>query len=683
MSRIKRCSPPKAKKQTHTHRLFGDLRKDPYFWMKNRDHKDVLKHIKNENKYFDCEMKSTKKLQSKLFKEMKKRIPSQESSVPYKDGSYYYWIQYKNRKEYPIYCRRKVRSSQVEVLLDVNQMAQKNKYYDVGSISLSFSQKIMAFCVDSVGRRFYTIYFKNLETHQIFSQKIKNVTTDFVWGNDDDTLFYVQQDPQTLRDDKVYRYSLKTKKSELIFQEKDSTFNVGLYKTLSDKYIFIQSSSTLTTESRFIRADQPQDSFKIFQKRKRGHKYFVMDGEDRFYILTNSKGSQNYRLDESSLLKHSFKFWKNVLPYQSSLYIEDFEVFEKWIVLEVRKKGLSQILFLNRKNHRTRFLPLKGESYVVGLGTNAEYKTEKFRFLYESMNELSCTYEYHVLRQTKKLLKRRKLAVSFNSQKYVCLRRMVRVRDGSLVPISLLYRKDKFKKGSNPLYQYGYGSYGHCLEPSFYTNIFSLVDRGFVFVLTHVRGGAEMGKHWYEDGKLLKKKNTFYDFIDCSDDLIQKKWVHPQKLYAGGGSAGGLLMGSILNLRPKLYKAIIAHVPFVDVVTTMLDSSVPLTTGEYDEWGNPQNRKFYRYIKSYSPYDNIEKKEYPFVWVTTGYHDSQVQYWEPLKWVARLREHQQASNPILLHVDTESGHSGTTGRYKRLHQLAQEYAFILSLNENS
>ena len=672
---------PKPKKIPKTLKSHGDIRKDPYYWMNQRDHKDVLAHLKKEAQYFDAVTQLFKKQQKNLFQEIKKRIPGKDSSAPYRMKNHLYWIQYKEGQEYPIFCRRKYHHKESkqpkEILLDVNQLAKGHSYYDVSGTALSFSKNILAFSVDCVGRRFYTIYFKDLKSGRILSHSIPNTTGGVVWANDNQTLFYTKQDQQTLRAYQVFRYDLKSQKSELVFEELDVAFSVGVYKTLSTKHIFIQSSSTLTTECRFVLANEPKKAFQLFHKRKKGHRYFVDDGKTCFYILTNSNDCKNYRLDKASMNQYQLKHWKPFIPYDPSIYIEDFEVFSDWIAIEIRKNGVTEILLMDRKKKKVSVLPVKGECRSVSLGINAEYKTNVIRFHYESMNQPEVIYDYSISKKEKKLIKRKKLAIKFFPKQYVSERKMAIARDGSQVPISILYKKDQFQKAKNPLYLYGYGAYGLSMDPFFSTSIYSLVDRGFVFAIAHIRGGAEMGKHWYESGKLLKKKNTFYDFIDCSDYLIQEGYVHPKKLYAGGGSAGGLLMGSVLNLRPELYKGIVAHVPFVDALTTMQDKTIPLTTQEYDEWGNPNQKSFYRYIQSYSPYDNIQKNQFPELLVTAGYHDSQVQYWEPMKWVAKLRDHQKGKSKILLYMDQDSGHSGVTGRFKRLKLLAMEYAFLL------
>ena len=671
---------PTAKKILKTLISHGDKRVDPYFWMNQRGGRDVLSLIKREQKYFKLMTASSKKLRAKLLKEMKKRIPGKDQSVPYREGEYSYFTRWASKKEYPIYCRRKIGQKKIEVILDVNKLSRGKKYCDMSELAVSPSKEKLAFCVDEEGRRFYSIFFKNLKSGCLLSQKIKNTAGDIVWAGDNNTLFYVQQDPKTLRSCRVFRYNLKTRKRKLIYEEKDESFSVSLYKTLSKKFIFIQSSSTLTSESRYIPADKPLEKFKIFQKRKRGLEYYVNDGKSVFYILTNSKKHANFRLDKTPLNKTSLKNWKTLLRHDKAVYLEDFEVFEDFIALECRKNGLSEILVFDRKTKKKFFIPMKSKCCSVFLGVNAEYKANKIRFEYESMVCPKNTYDYHVKNGRKTLIYRKKPPLGFSPSRYRSQRiTAVSSKDKVKIPISLIYRKDKFCKSSNPLFLYGYGAYGYSMEPGFYSHIFSLVDRGFVFAAAHVRGGAEMGQSWYENGRRLKKKNTFYDFIDCSELLIKKGFSHKEKLYAAGGSAGGLLIGSVLNMRPDLYRALTAHVPFVDVLTTMLDPSIPLTTGEYDEWGNPENKKYYDYIKSYSPYDNIKAGEFPYLLITSGYHDSQVQYWEPLKWTARLREFQRAKRPILLNMDMDSGHSGATGRFNRLNLLAVEYAFFLSL----
>lgn len=669
--------PPKPKQMPKVLISHGDKREDSYYWMNYRDHKEVLSYIEKENQYFDFMMKSSLGLRKKIFREIKRRIPERESTVPYRSKNYFYFVKYKKNKEYPVYCRRKVNERKIKILIDVNEQAENHDYYDLSSMSLSFSHHLLSFCVDTTGRRIYTVYFKDLKKNKILSQKINNTTSNVIWANDNQNLFYATQDVKTLRSNRIFRYNLKTQKRTLVFEEKDSSFSVGVYKTLSKKFIFIQSSSTLTTECRFIRADKPQSQFKIFKKRRRGHKYYVVDGENTFYILTNSKNCKNYRLDQASV--HHYKNWKNVFPYRSDIYLEDFEVFKKFIAFEVRKAGLTEIMLFDRKTKAIHFLPFKSGGHFVELGDNAQYKTDTIRFEYESMTTLCRVYDYHFFTKKRKLIRKKKIAGGFFSQKYQSQSLMVKARDGVHVPLSLLYRKDLFKKKTNPLFLYGYGAYGYSTEPGFYPHIFSLVDRGFVFAIAHVRGGAELGKFWHDEGRVLNKKNTFFDFIDCSRYLIQEGYVHSKKLYAGGGSAGGLLMGAVINMCPHLYKGLVVDVPFVDVLTTMMDKNIPLTAGEYDEWGDPRKKKIYDYIKSYSPYDNIQTCYFPHVLVTSGYHDSQVQYWEPLKWVCRLRQFQKARKPILLYMDMGAGHSGATGRFKRLHLLALKYAFLLHL----
>lgn len=668
----------KAPKAQKIEKILKDQRRDPYYWMNQRDSSAVLSHIAIEQKYFEHKIKPAKKLQDQIYEELKKKIPGKESTPPYPFKNYLYWSRYEDKKEYSIYCRKKINAENEEVILDVNELAKEHKYYSLSSISLSFSHKFAAFSVDSIGRRFYKICFKDLEKNQILPNNIPDTAGDMVWANDDQTLFYVKQDAQTLRPHKVFRYDLKTQEHQLVFEEKDETFYVDIFKTSSEKYIFIQSLSSMTTESRFIPADKPGNSFEVFLERKRKHKYFVEDGKDCFYILTNSNDCKNYRLDQASLSNKGQ--WNNIFPHNKDIYVEDFHVFEDFIALEVRENSLTQVFLLDRKTHQIKKLPIPASPHVMELSINANFKTDLLRFSYESLVTPETIYDYNVLTGENKFIQQKKLAVPFDPEKYHQERIFIPARDGVQVPVSLLYKKDQFKKYSNPLYLYGYGSYGISMEPFFYRNIFSLVDRGFVFAIAHIRGGAENGKWWYEQGRLLNKKNTFNDFIDCSEYLLKEGYG--KRLYAVGGSAGGLLIGGVLNSRPDLYTGLVAHVPFVDVVTTMQDSSIPLTSGEYDEWGNPEDKAYYDYIKSYSPYDNVKQNSFPHILVTSGYHDSQVQYWEPLKWVTRLRDLQQNDTSILLYMDMDSGHSGTTGRFKKLKLLALEYAFLLHLEQS-
>ena len=666
----------KAPKAQKIETILKDQRIDPYYWMNKKE--SALPYIQEEQKYFEHHIQPAKKIQNQIYEELKRKIPGKDSTPPYPFKNYIYWSRFEENKEYPIYCRRKKDSSTEEMMLDVNKLAEKHSYYSLSNISLSFSQRIIAFSVDTVGRRFHTIFFKDLETNKVLRQSIPFTTGEMVWANDDQHLFYVKQDQKTLRPDKVFRYNFKTQKNELVFEEKDESFSVDIYKSLSEKYIFIQSLSSMTVESRFIPADKPNSSFEIFLKRQKDHKYFVEDGKDCFYILTNSNGCKNYRLDKASLTKKHH--WENIFPHNKDVYIEDFHVFSDFIALEVRENSLTQIFLMDRKTHRIKKLPVPASPHTVELSTNADFKTDRLRFSYESMVTPETIYDYDVFTGKNKFIHQKKLSVPFTPEKYHQERINIPARDGVKVPVSLLYKKDKFQKHSNPLYLYGYGSYGYSMEPFFFQNVFSLVDRGFVFAIAHIRGGAEKGKWWHEQGRLLNKKNTFTDFIDCSEYLL--KQGYGKRLYAVGGSAGGLLIGNILNSRPDLYTGLAAHVPFVDVMTTMQDASIPLTTQEYDEWGNPEDKIYYDYMKSYSPYDNMKPGAFPHLLVTSGFHDSQVQYWEPLKWTARLRDFQKNNPLILLYMDMDSGHNSSTGRFKRLKLLALEYAFLLYLEQS-
>ena len=670
---------PQAEKIIKKLEAFGDIREDPYFWMNQRENQKVMDHLQEEKKYFDFYMDSTLSFQEKLFDELKSRIPPKDSSAPYPFKEHLYQTRYEANKEYPIYLRKKIGNDKEEVLLDVNELAKDYSYYSIGSLALSHSQNLAAFSVDFVGRRIYTIFFKDLKTNQILSQTIPDTAGEVLWAQDNETIFYTKQDERTLRSHQIYRYNIKTQKEELIFEEKDDTFNVGIYKSLSEKFIYIQSSSTLTTEYRILSATNPTEEPKIFLQRKRGHKYYLADGEDVFYILTNSHACTNYRLDVTPVGQHEMAHWKTIFPHDADIYIEDFEVFSDFIALECRKSSLAQVLIIDRKSYQVtpvQLPPQKSNCCVVEMDVNANYKTDLLRVSYESMTQPEMIYDYSIKNQTSKLIKEEKMAVSFDPSLYSEERVFVSSQE---IPLSIIYKKDLFQQGQNPLYLYGYGSYGISMEPEFSSHILSLLDRGFIFATAHIRGGAEKGKKWYEDGKLLKKKNTFKDFISCADYLIENKWAHPKKMYAGGGSAGGLLMGSVLNMRPELFNGVIAQVPFVDVVTTMQDSSIPLTSGEYDEWGDPKDPVYYNYMKSYSPYDNIRASSFPHLLITSGYHDSQVQYWEPMKWVAKLRNFQKSTNPLLLLMDMDSGHSGTTGRFKKLKLLATQFAFLLKL----
>jgi len=672
---------PQPEKVPHSMEKHGDVRNDNYFWLRERENPKVIDYLNKENAYTAEVMKPVAGLEKTLFDELKSRVKEDESSVPYKKGSYYYYVRYETGKQYPIYARKKDSlAGTEEVLIDANELSKGHTFYKSSGPNISPNQEMMAFGADTVGRRFYSFSIKNLKTGQVLPDKIENITSNLVWAADNKTIFYTGQNAETLRDDAIYRYSLDTHKAEQIYFEKDETFSVQLYQSMTRKFIFMLSGATLTSEVRFIPADKPYDTFKIFTPRERGHEYSVTDSGDTFYILSN-KNAKNFKLMTADTHHTEIKHWKELVPHRADVYLSDVTVFNNYFVLEEREKGLTQLHVQNRHDKQSYIVPFVDKSYLVGLGTNADFNSDVVRYEYESMRLPESVYDFNMKDHTQELKKVREVP-NYNADLYKTERIFVTARDGAKIPVSLIMRKDHQNNGKAPMLVYGYGSYGANMDPWYSSSIFSLVDRGYVYALTHIRGGSEMGREWYDTGRTLHKKNTFTDFIDVTDDLVKNHYADSHRLYAMGGSAGGLLMGAVMNMRPELYHGVVAQVPFVDVITTMLDDTIPLTTGEYDEWGNPNEKQYYDYIKSYSPYDNVERKAYPNVLVTTGLHDSQVQYWEPAKWVAKLREYKTNSSVILLKTDMVAGHGGASGRFDQLKDTATEYAFILMVDEN-
>jgi len=673
-------APPKAKKIQKQLTIHGHTRGDDYFWLKERENPAVIEYLKTENEYKNAVMKHTEKLQKKLYKEIVGRIKQTDMSVPYKDNGYYYYTRYEEGKEYPIYCRKKESlEAEEQIMLNVNKMAIGHDFYQVVGLKVSEDNKFLAFGIDTVSRRKYTIYFKNLETGEILPDAIPNTTGGATWANDNKTVFYATKD-STLRPYKIMKHVLGTDPSEEleIFHESDNTFNTYVYKSKSRKYIFIASYSTLSTEFRFLDADNPDSEFKIFNPREHDHEYSISHFQDKFYIVTNWN-AKNFRLMETPVDQTTDFHWKEVIPHRDDVLLEDIDIFKDYLVVSERKNGLRQIRIIYQSDKTEHYLDFGEEAYLAYTTTNPEFDTELLRYGYTSLTTPNSTYDYNMTTKEKTLLKQQEVLGDFDPKNYHTERLYATADDSTKIPISLVYRKGLVKDGNNPLLLYGYGSYGASMDASFRSDRLSLIDRGFVFAIAHIRGGQEMGRQWYEDGKLLKKKNTFTDFINCAEFLIAEKFTNPENLFVIGGSAGGLLIGAVVNMRPDLFKGVIAGVPWVDVVTTMLDESIPLTTAEYDEWGNPNKKEYYDYMLSYSPYDNVEAKDYPNMFVTTGLHDSQVQYWEPAKWVAKLRDLKTDNNLLLLHTDMKAGHGGKSGRFERYKLTAMEYAFMLDL----
>lgn len=672
--------PPKAKKIKKELTAHGHTRIDNYYWLNERKNPEVIEYLKAENKYTEEMMKDTKGLQETLFKEIVARIKQDDTSVPYKSNGYYYYSKYEKGKEYPIYCRKKGNMEAAEeILMDVNKMAKGKNFYQVSGLRVSPDNKLMAFGVDEIGRRKYTIFIKDLTTGKLLKDTVTNTTGSSVWANDNKTIFYTTKD-KTLRSAKIHKHVLGTplEKDTVVYHEKDTTYSAFVFKTKSKKYIMVGSFSTLSSEYSYIDADKPESEFKVVLKREPNHLYSVDQYKGDFYIRTN-KNAQNFKLVKAPINAPEEKNWKEVLPHNKDILISGMDIFKDYLVVSERKKGLSQIHIIKWDGSADYYMAFDEAAYSCWTSTNLDFDTQTLRYGYTSMTTPYSVFDYDMKTKKSKLLKQTEVLGGFNKDNYVSERIMAVAKDGTEVPVSLVYKKGLKHDGNNPLLLYGYGSYGASMDPGFSSSRLSLLDRGFIWAIAHIRGGQEMGRYWYEDGKLLKKINTFTDFIDCGEYLIKKKYTSKDKLFAYGGSAGGLLMGAVMNMRPDLFKGIISAVPFVDVVTTMLDDSIPLTTGEYDEWGNPNKKEYYDYMLSYSPYDNVKAAAYPAMLVTTGLHDSQVQYFEPAKWVAKLREMKTDNNILLMKTDMEAGHGGTTGRFKYHRETALKYAFLLKL----
>jgi len=678
-------SAPVAKIIPKKLKKFGEVRIDNYFWLNDRENPEVIDYLNQENAYYQEKTKHTKDFQTALFEEMKSRIKEDDQSVPYLYNGYYYITRFEKGQDYPIYSRKKESlSAPEEIMFDCNEMAKDKSYFQLGALSISPDNKLAIFSYDIVGRRIYTIQIKNLETNEILEDKIENVTGTAVWANDNKTIFYSDQDNVTLRSDKIFKHKLGAKQADdvLVYFEEDETFNVEIAKSKSQKYLAIESDSTLTSEYRILEADNPDGEFRIFQKRVRGMEYSISHYGDSFYVITNKDKAENFKLMKTPVNETSKKNWKEVIAHRKDVLLEDIEIFKDFLVVEERENGLNKIRIMPWSGEGEYYLPFESETYTAYTTSNVDFDTEILRFAYQSMRTPSSIIDFNMRTKTKEVKKEQEvLGGKFDKDNYIEERVWATATDGVKIPISMVYKKGLKKDGSNPLLQYAYGSYGHSMDATFSTTRLTLLDRGFIFAIAHIRGGEDLGRQWYEDGKLLKKKNTFTDFVDCSKFLIAEKYTSPQHLYAEGGSAGGLLMGVVVNIAPELYNGVIAQVAFVDVVTTMLDDSIPLTTGEYDEWGNPNVRKYYDYMLSYSPYDNVTSQKYPNMYVSTGLHDSQVQYWEPAKWVAKLRALKTDDNILFLDTNMDAGHGGASGRFEAIKELAKEYSFLLDLEK--
>ena len=668
-----------AKKLTkHNHN-----RIDNYYWLNDRENPEVIDYLNNENAYTKSVMQNTEKLQTEIYNEIVGRIKQTDISVPYNLNGYSYYTKFKKGKEYPIFCRNSIKKdSGEEVFLDGNKMAEGTSFFQIGDWEFSPNNKILAYSSDTVSRRKYDIYFKDTETGKPIDEVISNTTGTVVWANDNLTVYYEVKD-KTLRSYRIYKHIIGSAVDSdvLVYEEKDSTFDVEVYKTKSESYIVISSESTLSTECRILEANKPDGKFRIFQTRLPEMEYSIDHQNGRFLILTNNKAI-NFRLMEVEEKNTNIDNWKEIIPARADIMIEEVDVFSDFYVVTERKNGLPKFRIFNTVNNSDSYLNFDEDDYYVETTTNPEYNSQKFRYRYTSLKTPLTVYDFDMINRKQKLLKRQEVIGGYDPNNYITERKYALSRDSVKVPISIVYKKGFKIDGKAPLLLYGYGSYGYSIESIFKSSRLSLLDRGFAYAIAHIRGGEELGREWYEDGKMLNKKNTFFDFIDCGEYLVSEKYTSYNTMFALGGSAGGLLVGAVVNYRPDLFKGVIAAVPFVDVVTTMLDESIPLTTSEYDEWGNPNEKEYYEYMYSYSPYDQVKKMDYPALLITTGLHDSQVQYWEPAKWVAKLREMKTNNNTLLLKTNMDFGHGGASGRFEQHKETALEYTFMLMLLED-
>ena len=689
MSKIK--SPPNASTKPHELAMHGDTRIDNYYWMRLTDEQknakaldsqtqEVVDYISQENKYTQSSLSHTKKLQNTIFEEMVSRIKKDDESVPYLKNGYYYYSRFEKDLEYRIHCRKQGSlDAEEEIILDENALAKGYDYFSIGGMSISPDNKWLAFGVDTVSRRVYEVRFKNLKTGDILSTSIENSTGSVAWANDSQTVFYTSKNETTLLGEKIWRHKLGTENSDImIYHETDETFYNGVYRSKSGKFIIIYHSSTLLTDYQILNANNPDGEFKRFTPRDFDHEYSIDHYKDRFYITTNWKAKNN-RLMQTPDTRTGISNWKEVLPHRETVHLLSLEVFKDHLVINERKNGLRQLRIINQQTGNDEYIKFEEETYTSWVSINEEFDTDILRFSYSSLVTPTSTFDYNMNSEQRSLLKQDEVVGGYDSNKYMSKRMYASARDGNSVPISIVYRKDLKEPEAQNLLLYGYGAYGNTIDPFFRSSRLSLLDRGFIYAIAHIRGGQVFGRQSYDDGKMMNKKNTFYDFIDAGKYLVNQKITNSDKLFALGGSAGGLLIGAVVNMEPSLWKGAIAAVPFVDAVTTMADPTIPLTTGEWKEWGDPRIKKYYDYILSYSPYDQITDTEYPNLLVTSGYYDSQVQYWEPLKYVAKLRDAWQGDNKLYLHMNMEAGHSGKSGRFRRYRESALEYAFLLDL----
>jgi len=672
-------TPPVAAVRPHRFDEHGTVRIDNYYWLKDRKNPEVIRYLEDENAYTKAVMAHTEPLQERLYEELKGRVQQNDQSVPFREGNYFYYTRLVDGKNYPIYARKRgALTAPEEIMIDVNALAEGKSTYIVRAWEVSSAEDILAFAADTTGGRVSSIRFKNLRTGEMLPDVIPRSIGGLAWAEDNRTIFYTRPDSVSVRPYQVYRHKLGTPAAtdQMVYEDKDEQYYVGVSKTKSRGYIMIQSSQTMATEYSYIRADQPDAPFKVLFPRERGHEYYASHFGDYFYVLTNDH-AKNFRLMRTPVARPRRTNWEEVIPHRADVLLEDFEFFKDFLVLSERKDGLVQLRVRPWTGTGEYYLDFGEPAYLAFVSTNRAFDTPLLRYVYTSLTTPSSTYDYDMRTKQRTLLKRDQILGGFDPSNYVTERFYTTARDGARVPVSIVYRKGIMRPA--PLLLTGYGSYGSSSDPTFSSDRLSLLDRGFAFAIAHIRGGSEMGRAWYENGRQLQKKNTFTDFVDVADDLIKRGYTSSDRLFAVGRSAGGLLMGAVVNMRPELFKGVIAGVPYVDVITTMSDSTIPLTTGEYDEWGNPNDSTFYRYMLSYSPYDNVERKAYPTMLITAGLYDTQVLYVEPAKWTAKLRAMKTDNNRLILRTNMEAGHAGASGRYKRWRDVAFEYAFLLDL----
>lgn len=673
---------PQAKRIEKKLIAHNDIRLDPYYWLNERENPATIKYLEEENQYLDHFLNAEKQLREELFEEMKGRIMPTDLSVPYFKNGYWYKSRYEEGQEYQIFSRSPNDEANYTDFLNVNHLAEKHSFYSLGSLSISPNNKLLLYSEDTLGRRIYTLKVMDLSTGKLLEDTLSNTDGYGVWDQNSNALYYTTKD-ETLRSYRVYQHILGQPQAmdKLVFEESDDTFSVYIKKSRSEKYIFIISESTLSSEVLLLSAYAENPDPISFHSRKRNFEYQLEHFNEEFWVLHNNN-ALNFQLSKTNTINSAPETWTMIIEHKDDSLLEDFELFEGFVAVQERANANAQISVLPLNSTiEAHSIVFNDEAYLAGISYNPEAKSKKFRLTYSSMTTPSSVYEYDPVNRKLELLKRETVLGDFQPEDYRSEKKYITSYDGTMVPISIVYHKDTQLDGTAPLLLYGYGSYGYSMEAYFSSARLSLLNRGFVYVIAHIRGGQELGRQWYENGKLLKKENTFLDFIAAGKYLVENNYCSPKKLNAMGGSAGGLLIGAVVNKSPELFNAVIAAVPFVDVVTTMLDDTIPLTTGEYDEWGNPNVKEFYDYMKSYSPYDNVKELNYPAILATTGFHDSQVQYWEPAKWVAKLRDFNKSDKPILLFTDMNTGHGGASGRYNRLKSVALEYAFLIKMSK--